>query len=471
MLQKIVSFVEDNSMLEKKDKVVIGVSGGADSVCLFFVLLELKQQYNLELFVVHVNHGIRGIEADEDEAYVKQLCQQENVFFQSIHADVRTLAKNQGVTEEEAGRNLRYEAFYNACKKHQCHKIAIAHNKNDQAETVLFHLFRGSGLKGLTGIPPVRQEVIRPLLCISRGEIETYLTQRNILYQTDRTNLEEKYSRNKIRRKVLPYVTGEINGKAAEHVVQVASTLKEIQEYINNNAQKAYVRVVKHQEGKYVLPVEEFFQEDRVIQKEILRNIINELAGKLKDIEANHIDLILQLKNKQVGKRLDLPYEICAIREYEAIRIYQREKEKDIRLEKEDKLVEIFASGVYQVPWSQMQISFEIKEYKKNEVIPKNNCTKWFDYDRIKSTVFIRTRQPGDYFQLDGKGSRKKIKTYFIDRKIPVDEREKVPLLADGSHVMWIIGERISEAYKVSEETNRILEVKIFGGIQNGRED
>lgn len=475
MINKIKQYVKKNNMLQKNDKVVLGVSGGADSVCLFFVMLELKKVYQLELFVVHINHGIRGIEADEDEVFVKQLCEKEQVNYHAIKADIIALSKSEGISLEEAGRNVRYQAFYEESEKYQCNKIAVAHNMNDSAETVLFHLFRGSGIKGLTGISPVRENIIRPLLCVERSQIEEYLSELGVGYQTDQTNLLDEYSRNKIRLNILSYVTKEINNKATQHIVNSAVMLSEIEAYIETNTKNSYNKlVIYHKEDeKYSFFVEDFQKEDIVIKKNILRKIIFQLVNQLKDIDAEHIDMVLSLLSKGVGKKVDLPYELQAIREYETIAIYQKKQRYN-----EIFHIEVKIPGDYYIESLKQYIHFEVKTYdkserisQKNRIIPRNSYTKWFDYDKIKNTVFIRTRQMGDFVQIDDKGNKKKIKSLFIDNKVPREQRDRIPLLADGNHVIWVIGDRISEAYKITEQTQRILIAQLYGGNNDVRQN
>jgi tRNA(Ile)-lysidine synthetase, N-terminal domain/tRNA(Ile)-lysidine synthetase, C-terminal domain len=470
MLQKIIAYVEKNKMLQLKDKVVIGISGGADSVCLFFILLELQKRYQLQLFAVHVNHGLRGKEADGDEAYVVQIAQTHKVPITVVKADVGNYAKKMGLSEEEAGRKLRYEAFYREFKTQHCNKIAVAHNENDQAETVLFHLFRGSGLKGLTGISAVRDEIIRPLLCLSRLEIEEYLKNRNITYRTDSTNLCDKYARNKLRLKVLPYLTEEINAQAVRHIVDAAGMLRESDEYIEKNAEILFKRIVKVENNTCSVEIKAIEQEHIVMQKKMVQRMIQHLANQLKDIEAEHIMMVLGLMNRMVGKQVDLPYNICAVREYDALQLFV--KKQDSSSTGGLLCVPLEIPGIYEMEPLGMSIHLEILERReKNVVIPKNDCTKWFDYDKIKNTIFIRNRQMGDYIQVDSAGGHKKLKDYFIDKKFPKAERDLIPLLADGSHIIWILGDRISEYYKVGEETTKILMVKLDGGITSGRQN
>ncbi|MGB8453395.1 MAG: tRNA lysidine(34) synthetase TilS [Anaerocolumna sp.] len=476
MLNKVQNFINEHNMINKGDRIVVGVSGGADSVCLFHVLIKLTPVYNLTLFVVHINHGIRGEEADEDEAYVKKICDNNNVSFTSVKADVPDIAGRDGLSEEEAGRKVRYEAFEQCIIKNKCNKIAIAHNRNDNAETILFHLFRGSGLKGLTGIPAVRDNIIRPLLGIGREEIENYLKVSGITYQTDRTNLTQDYSRNKIRHQIIKFAREEINTKAIDHIVKAAETLTEIDGYLEKNIKAAFGTIITYhkKEETYEINIEKLGREDLVIQKGIIRKIFHQLANQLTDVEALHIELILELTKKQVGKVINLPYGILAVRDYHAIIMKLDSK---LKLQEESLCKgaanqlnpqELLIPGDIYLSQTNQILRVKLIKYKKSMIIPRNGCTKWFDYDKIKNTVSIRTRKEGDFIQIDSAGRRKKLKSLFIDEKVPREKRDLLPLLADGAHIIWVIGGRMSEAYKISEETKVILEINIDGGKQDG---
>lgn len=470
MINQVLEYIKENKMLTYNDKVIVGVSGGADSVCLFFVLLELKKLFHLDLYVIHVNHGLRGLQAKEDACYVEELSKKYQVNFTLIQADIKELAKKYGISEEESGRNVRYEAFEQVCQQYQGNKIAIAHNMNDRAETALFNLFRGSGIKGLTGISPVRDNIIRPLLCVSRQQIEHYLAEKNISFCQDATNFQTEYTRNKLRLKVLPYVIENINSKAIEHIVQTSVMLDEVESYLEKNIMDCYLNIVKVENGQYSFLTEEFLQQDIVIQKGIIRMIIKELAGRLKDITSEHVDMVLSLANNSVGKSVNLPYHMIGTRGYEDISLYIEKKDSsNINEELADSnSVEIQVPGNYFLKEMDQYVEFSVIKYKKNLIIPRNGCTKWFDYDKIENTVILRTRKIGDFIQIDHKGSKKKLKSYFIDKKIPREDRDHIPLVADGNHIMWIIGDRISEAYKIDKDTKNILMVKLYGGKEDG---
>lgn len=466
MLKKVIEYINEHRMIEQGDQIVVGVSGGADSVCLFHALLELRKVFKHELFVVHVNHGIRGEEANEDEKFVESLCKANGISFTGVKIDVPAVAKLEGLTLEEAGRKVRYDAFYKCFRENKCNKIAIAHNRNDNAETILFHLFRGSGMKGLTGIQPVRGEIIRPLLAVTRTEIEKYLLDNRIPYRHDSTNFTMDYTRNKIRLGVLPLAQEGVNSKAIEHITNAAEQLSEIETFLSKVTNQVYEHVVIKQEERFIIPLEGLNKEDIVIQKKVVRKILHEMAGSLKDLEALHVDLIMELKEKEVGKKLNLPRKVVAIKGYETIELYlENEKNKDDKTIFREQVLNIPGSNILE--YENVILNTRIINYKKNMIIPQNGCTKWFDYDKIKNTVLIRTRKSGDYMQINHQGNTKKLKQLFIDEKIPKSTRDRLPLIADGSHIMWILGHRMSEAYKVEDGTKLILEISLDGGIYN----
>lgn len=466
MLQKVKEFINVHHMIRRGDKIAAGISGGADSVCLFFVLLSLMEEYGFSFMAVHVNHGLRGEEADADEAFVDALCKKHGILFMTVKKPVREIAAEQSLCLEEAGRLVRYGALEDAVAQYGMDKIAMAHNRNDQGESVLLNLFRGSGIRGLSGMSPVNNNIIRPLLCVERTEIENYLYERNIAYRTDKSNFSDVYTRNKIRIHLLPYIGREINTKALDHIVKAAGMVKEADEYIEKNSILAFNRMVRTENGKYFINANELSGSEFVIRKRVLRMILERLAGGLKNVESEHIDMLLALVGKQVGKQAVLPYGICVERTYEELAFTKKEKSGAVQRINGQEPMKVEIPGEYRLEGGYGSISFGLIDggLKKVEDILKNDYTKWFDYDKIKNTIFLRNRQEGDYLQIDKAGNCKKLKSYFIDRKIPRQQRSEIPLLADGNHIMWVMGGRISEAYRVDENTRRILKVQMNGG-------
>ena len=267
----------------------------------------------------------------------------------------------------------------------------------------------------------------------------------------------------------MTYGKEEINNGIIEHISNSTRMLKEIESFILNNVKDAFEKIVYEEEEKYSINTNEFNKLDIVIKKELVREIIKRLTNSLKDIDSTHIEMILDLSDKQVGKSLDLPYGIIALKGYDNIAFGKNYKNKKKEQKRELEPINLQIPGSISLPHSKNIITTKLKEYQKGIEIPKQGYTKWFDYDKIENTVLLRTRQEGDFIQINSKGNRKKLKSLFIDDKIAKENRATVPLITDGSHVIWIIGGRISEKYKLTENTKTILEISMHGGYNDGR--
>lgn len=482
MKEKVWEYIKTHNMIEDGDRIVVGVSGGADSICLLNLLYQFSKEINIELSVAHINHGLRGEEADNDEKFVENICKEYNINYKSYNYNINKIAKIKGISEEEAGRKVRYKSFYKSSELFNANKIAVAHNKNDNAETILFHLIRGSGIKGLTGISSKREmkstkiEVIRPLLCISRAEIEKYLTSNNITYKIDSTNLTENYTRNKIRNKVIAYITKEINVNAIENIVKAGEHLSEISKYLEQNIDSEYYNLVREDNNEYMLLLEDATSADPVIQKGVIRRILGNMKDGLKDIESKHIDQIISLYDKSVGRLINLPGDRIAKRTYNEIRFYignQDEKQTLDNKKNENNDINIQINRIpYSYNLKKINKTMDVKIINSTvlEDIPKKPCTKWFDYDKIENTIKIRTIEEDDFIQIYKDGGRKKLKDLFVDIKIPKEERQFILVVADGRHIMWIIDDRakhrISERYKVNYNTKNILEMDLAKNME-----
>ena len=320
--QKIRDYVINNDIIERGDRIVVGVSGGADSVCLLTWLNSVKKDFDLYICVVHIHHGIRGEEADGDMRFTQELCDKINVPCIVRRYDVLKYATENNMTAEEAGRKLRYQAFEEIRKEQDCNKIAVAHHKDDSVETILFNLIRGTGARGLRGIAPVSEMVVRPLLALSREEVEEYLFVNNVSWCTDSTNLTEDYSRNKIRNTVIPALK-EINERAVEHILESGIIIGDMYKYVLSEAQKCFYDISKVNSNEVVLPVKELLAEEVVIRQEVIRIAIDSLVHTLKDITAKHIYSIDLLLFGQSGRFQMLPYGIMVVREQANLRIYK----------------------------------------------------------------------------------------------------------------------------------------------------
>lgn len=442
-------------MLLPGQGVVAGISGGADSVCLLFVLLEWRKRYGLNLTVVHVNHGIRR-EAAEDASFVETICRQQEIPFYLKEADIRKLAAEKGCSEEEAGRNYRYAVFEEVADKVGAVRIAVAHNMNDRGETMLFHLFRGTGIKGLAGIPPVRGKIIRPLLCVERAEIEVYLRQKGQTFCHDITNDSDDYTRNRIRHHILQFARDEIAPGCVACMAQTADILVETEDYLEQETCTAMKACIcKEQNRAVTVDCEKLLEFHPVIRKRVLLELVNLVAPGVRDIGYVHAGMLYELLMKAGNRQLYLPYHIRAVRQYGQITVLVQSDESKQQLSTENNRAEFAVIEKNKLPHNE----------ENSVIFPENQYTKWFDYDKIKKSPVFRTRQKGDYLTIrDGKGKlcHKKLKDYMMDVKIPPNERDFVMLLAEDSHVIWAVNYRVSEYYKVSENTKRVLQVQLI---------
>lgn len=474
MYEKVKNYVKIHNMLEQKDRVIAGISGGADSVCLLCVLLELKKEYSLEIRAVHINHGLRAGAAEKDEDYVRRFCQESGVSLEVYRIDVARLAEEKGFSCEEAGRYARRKAFEKEAEKFGGAKIALAHHKNDNVETLILNIARGTGLKGLGGIRPVAGRYIHPLLGVSRQEIEEFLAKKQRGYCMDATNYEDTYTRNRIRNHIIPYMEEEINSRFTDHACNMMEQMGKLWDYIAGEIQKAESRAVAYSsnQGKAeaLIRKEEFETLPAALRPYLIRQVMEKISGKQKDLESIHLKKIEELFQKQAGRRLDLPYQMCAIRCYEGVEIVLKDKGRKYCSRKEEE--DLGPKRVARRPEAvKMRVLDRWEEGWQGSTIFQTPYTKWFDYDIIKDSVTIRTRQSGDYITIDRNGRTQKLKQYFINEKIPQKERDEILLAADGSHILWVIGYRRGCACEVTEHTRKILEITIDGGENYGRDD
>lgn len=462
-MQKAFHLIEEYRMIEAKDKIIVGVSGGADSLCLLFVLLDYCRRVPCSLLAVHVEHGIRGEESRKDAQFVEELCGRHGVECRVVSCCVPELAAREGLTVEEAGRRARYEAFERIRRETGAQKIAVAHNRDDLAETVLFHIVRGSGLDGAGGIPPVRGNIIRPLLSCSREEIEGYLCALGASWCTDATNMELSYTRNRIRRQVIPLLSEQVNAAAAVHLAAFGEEMRLVGRYLFKTARERTDAVAVCTQGEARISVPLFLQEDAALQPLCLRECLSRAGCGLKNITRAQIGSVRALFFAQSGRRVSLPGGWTALRQFDTVLI-----RADAAGEAKPLYAQVTPPGTCRLAGADFR--FRVFPYK-NENILQKTYTKWFDYDRIKKSLVIRTRQPGDYLVIGRQGQRKKLKQYLIEEKIPADERSRVLLLADGCEILWVVGHRISEAYKVTAMTKNVLEVQKTGGYDGGESD
>lgn len=451
MLQRTAAYMKQQQINLNGEKVIIGLSGGMDSVCLFHILKDL----GVSLEAVHVNHQIRGEEAKRDEQFVKNLCARYNIPFHGYRYDVPKISREKHLSEEEAGRMVRKEAFARVMKEQGAGYVALAHHGNDRAETFLFHLSRGTGVKGLGSMKPVQGTIIRPLLWAERKEIEQYVQEKGYEFVEDATNSQTEYTRNKIRHEIIPALE-EINPRCIPHICGAAEKLSAVSAYIDREAEKlCRLSAVMYGQEVQILKLA-FEQGDEVLRIPVLQKCVEYLSGSLVNITEEHLEKLGALFAMQTGKEIHLPYGITAVRTYEGIRMFFREEKG------QTEPVEITGEGTYDFGGVTFRVSVEA--WDESKIFPIKNYTKCFDYDKIIDKVFLRNRGSGDYLEINKNHGRKSLQDYLVNEKVPKDERDRVILLACGSHILWVVGKRISEYYKVTKETKKVLKVQVCGG-------
>lgn len=471
-IEQTEKYVKRLDMIREGDVVVAGVSGGADSVCLLFVLCALRKRLGFTVSVCHVNHGLRGADADADERFVRELCAEYDVECRVFHENVELIAAKRKQSLEEAGRAVRREAFGKMCAGEMRAKIATAHHRDDNAETILLNMARGTGLRGMCGIWPVRGSWIRPLLWTGRKEIESFLREQGINWCEDATNEEDAYTRNRIRHHVLPVLEDQVNSSASVHLAELSAQSRELWDLLEQETGAALPRCVRlSADGKTVLDKEALKGEHAAVRKQLVKQSIAHILGSEKDIAAVHVREVLELFDKQSGRMIDLPGGIRAVRTCFGVEISRPERD---RMNSEAGEITLGSDTDVHIPEWGIRISCRVIERSSEGIprdIPQKIYTKWLDYDIIKNSLSVRKRQPGDYLRIDKNGKRQKLKNYFVNEKIPREEREKMRLIADGPEIVWIPGYRLNCAYYVTDSTKRILEIKIMEDGKNVRDD
>lgn len=308
MRNKVINTIKRYNLIQSGDKLVLGVSGGPDSISMLNILNEIKEEMKFEIYVAHINHMIRK-EAEDDEIYVQQYCEKNNIQCFVKRVNVQEIANIEKIGTEEAGRNIRYEFFEEVLQKVGANKIAIAHNKNDKIETIVMNLLRGSGLSGLKGIEPIRdQRIIRPLIECERQEIEQYCEQYKLEPRIDKTNFENDYTRNKIRNIVIPYIKSEFNPNIIETMERLSQVATEESNYIEIQVEKIYQKLlIERSQNQIILKLKEFNQQEKVIKNRLILLVVKELMGSTQRIEKVHIEDIIKLCNNNVGNKFLTP--------------------------------------------------------------------------------------------------------------------------------------------------------------------
>lgn len=434
MLNIVKATIEKEQLIEKGDKIVVAVSGGPDSVALLHVLNALKTTYDISLVVCHLNHMLRGKDAEDDAVYVKELSESLELQCFIFEEDIEAYGKENKMSFEQAARERRYALFEQVKIETKAQKIAVAQNKNDQGETLLMRLMRGSGLEGLTGIKYKRDDIIRPLLNVSRQMIEAYCEDCELKTRIDKTNLEANYTRNKIRLELIPYIEAHFNPNIKNCLHQTASLLQADQAFIESYVASSMATIDKCKIPLNLLP------EDEAIKSRWFRALIDHHAGDTKEVTYSQLQQLMAL-NRHGAKMIikEITFEIG----YDHLLIYKDEKKFNHSMQ--------ILNFTEDVPQGLFTIS---------KAIPSDGQYIVIDESCVQGDLKIRYRQPGDVFKPLGMNGRKKLKDFFIDLKIPAHKRDDVMLLCDDEHIIWVVGYRLSDDFKVTSNTTKKIVIQ-----------
>lgn len=439
MLNKIEKYMIENKLMPQKG-VLVGLSGGADSVALTHILWRLSEKYNFSVSTAHVNHSLRGDAADKDEQFSREFSNALGIKFYSHKADIRSIAKKEHISEETAGRRIRYEFFEKIMEDSDIDCCATAHHKNDNAETLLMNFVRGSGINGLCGIPVRRKEFIRPLLCLSRTEIEQYCQENELSYVTDSTNNETIYTRNKIRHNIIPMLERELNPSFCDTITNNVRVISADVEFLENCAEEKYKELVcnKSVEVKKLCLLYDALSL-RIIRRMIADNI------SMSDISSDIIFSILQLaKNNRTGSMLDITGDVYARIEYGMLII----EKKCVKCD--DFCYKLKIGESLYIPQIGYTIHIEYAEEKLND-----GATYFSLPDSVKE-INLRNRRVGDKFIPMGMNGTKSIKDFMINEKIPRDMRSRIGIVTFDQEIAWIVGYRSDNRFKFKEKGIKI---------------
>jgi tRNA(Ile)-lysidine synthase len=442
-------------MLQRGDKIIVACSGGPDSVALLHLLNQIKEKYDLKLIVAHVNHELRGNESDEDERFVKRLARKLKLNFHTRSFDVVRIARKKKLSIEEAAREVRYQYLDKLAQRLKATKIALGHNADDQAETVLMRLIRGTGALGLTGMSIVRGKIIRPLLQIKREEIEEFFKEQNLDFRIDSSNLRQDYLRNRIRLELLPHLKRNYNPKIIDTLNRTASILSAQEDYLMKKTLKEFGKIAKAQKEKISLDLAKLFNYDIFLQREILRLVFERLGESEFKGSFALVELVLNLaQQRKAGRRIFLKKDVLAEVSAGHLNFYKVKKE-----EKDQSLV---FPGAAESERFGIRLDSEIVKRKnlKEKPYSKDEMTAFLSWDKLKPPFILRNPRTGDQFRPLGMKGTKSLKDFLTDLKVPRYEKERVLVLTSNDWIVWVLGYRIADQFKVQKNTKEVLKIK-----------
>lgn len=454
----VLKTINDFKMLDVGDHILVGLSGGVDSVSLLLILRDIKDSFSLKISAVYIDHKLRPNETPNEIEFCKSVCSKLSVDFFVREIDVKVFAGISGMCIQESARELRYQTFYALAYEIHANKIALGHNAEDQLETILMRLIRGTGVSGLSGIPPARDMIIRPFIEVRRRMIEDFLLanlehyglKKDKPYIIDTSNLKTDYIRNRLRFQVVPAVE-RINPSIHQTLSKMIQIIRDEERYFELLVTQTLMKLITRKGDGYI---ELFLKPLEAIQKPILRRVLRraiDATKGLRGITFDNIEDIINLINKgKTGARLYIRKDIRVIKGYSTLLITSLPPQ---RLSPQ----EIHTSGEYILKEAGIVLIVEELESEKLTTVCDGKTSAVFDFNMLSFPLIVRPRKTGDFFYPSGFGRRKKIQDFFVDEKVPRDERDCIPLLTCRDDILWVVGYRTDERYKVDKDTKRVL--------------
>ncbi|MCB9210497.1 MAG: tRNA lysidine(34) synthetase TilS [Ignavibacteriales bacterium] len=444
--QSVINFIKDNDLLCDAKKILIGLSGGADSVFALHFFKKFLKKYKIEITAVHINHLLRGEESERDEKFCSELCKSWDIDFHSSKVNVKNFAKKNKNSIEEAARILRYKQFQKVANKNKCDLIVTAHNNDDNTETVLLNIVSGSGIRGLSGIPVKRENIIRPFICLSKMEMETYLINNNIKFVVDSSNKNLDINRNFLRKEIIPSLKKNLNPSLDKVILNSSFVLRDQIKLLDFFLNDIINRIVEISENKILISVEELKKYPKEILGELFLKIFQEKLTL--DFSYDTFSKLEKLLKSQTGISIELGKSLIGIKERNSIILAPKENEETFEKE-------VFINDEIFIGNS----IISIKSVKKIPDYSKNKNIEYISGDLINDRMLIRNWNKGDKIKLLGMKGTKRVSDVLTDLKVPVIERKKQLVLLNDKEIVWIIGKKISENYKITSNTKKKLKL------------
>lgn len=452
-LDRVEGYMLQQKMLHPYDGILAGFSGGADSTCLLYCLWRLRDRYRLNLLAVHVNYQMRGQASEEDEEFVRNFC-----FSRNIPLVSHRYKGEKDAGFESAAREFRFQLFRTLQKSYGMCYIALGHHREDQAETVLMRLMRGSAVSGMKGIMPVLDEVIHPLLDLHSDEIRDFLRDEEIDWREDHSNSQIRYQRNLVRHQLIPWIQNNVNPRIVDKLCESATVFARTDQVMRDIVEtKLQKHGVSHTDSSWRISLKILGKMNPALRFYLYREVFQRLNGEERNFYSVHGDRIEELLTSRGSKRFDLPGDIVVIKEYEELVFIQKENLNDSDLFNEREITDI--RGVFSFESMRLRMK-KLKQLPRKRGAFEDPDIGYFDYDRVVFPLVLRHRRPGDRFIPFGMENRKKLKDFFIDEKVPKFDRDKIVLLCDQEKILWVCGYRTDQRVAVQEDTRCILMVR-----------